>query len=422
MKTINKLKKKLLFIIMLFVTFIIVTFIVTINIIPFQQLSNSANLYMHELANDYVSKPDSAPNNKQKPQRNTKKRSSTNSPKHYKIFSSSNIVSIELDAENNITSWTSSNTDLYNDSDIINIAEQIINVKKDFGIRNGNFYLRQKTHNGFLIILLDSFALFFNIRRTTLWSITAGIIIWILSAILSVYMINFLTKPLVIAMETQQQFISDAEHELKTPISVIASNADVLHAEIGDNIWLSHIISETKRMSILVHELLSLAMIDDTKYTSTNTYFDISETLVEVILPFESVAYEKGIAIEQDIVPCVTCHGNVEQIKQLAAILLHNAIKYGNENGTITVTLTQTRKKAILKVHNTGKGIAPEDINKIFDRFYRVDKSRNSANGGHGLGLSIAKSIVDKHEGSIIATSQYKEWAQFEIQLPCVNR
>ncbi len=422
MKAINKLKKKLLLIIMLFVTCIIVFFIITINVIPFRQLVSSADAYLHELADDASAKSPTPPAPKRRALPDSKKRNSSSTHNQYSIFSSSNVVYIELDSDKNIESWRSDNTTLYDDTYISNTTNKIIHLDKDFDIIDGHFYLQVKKHNGYLIILLDSYALLMNFNQTIICSIIVGLLIWFFSAMLATYMINLLTKPLVLSLENQQQFISDAEHEFKTPISVIASNADVLRAEIGENVWLSHIISETKRMSVLVHELLSLSMIDDTNYTSANTYFDMGETLTEVILPFESVAYEKGITIELNISPHITCHGNEEQIKQLMAILLHNAIKFGNENGVIKITLLQSKKKAVLKVYNTGEGITSEDIDKIFDRFYRVSKSRNSASGGHGLGLSIAKSIVEKHNGSISATSAYKEWAQFEIQLPCINR
>nr|WP_183602969.1 HAMP domain-containing sensor histidine kinase [Paenibacillus phyllosphaerae] len=229
-------------------------------------------------------------------------------------------------------------------------------------------------------------------------------------------------KPVREAFEKQKRFIADASHELKTPLAVINTNADVLLANGQDTIntqakWLHHIKSETERMKTLTNDLLYLTEMDDARTRMLHVPFDLSEAIDSIILTMEAVIYEKDLTLDYEIEPNLTVSGSSEQMKQVAMILLDNAIKYSNPQGTIQVTLKRHHGHIQLTVCNTGAGIPAEHLDKIFDRFYRVDSSRARKNGGYGLGLAIAKSIVEQHKGKISAKSVPNEKTTFVVQL-----
>ncbi|CAG7639003.1 sensor histidine kinase [Paenibacillus allorhizosphaerae] len=228
--------------------------------------------------------------------------------------------------------------------------------------------------------------------------------------------------PVKEAFDKQKRFIADASHELKTPLAVINTNADVLLANGTDTIneqakWLHHIKSETERMKILTRDLLYLTEMEDARSRMIHVPFDLSEAVESVILTMEAVIFEKDLAFDYDIEPNLTVTGSSEQMKQVAMILLDNAIKYCNPKGSISLVLKRHQNHIQLSVSNTGPGIPAEHLDKIFDRFYRVDASRSRQSGGYGLGLAIAKSIVAQHRGKIYARSVPNETTTFYVQL-----
>lgn len=429
---ITKLKHRLLLFITLFVTVILAAFVITINVIPVLQSRDAAYALLLQTADNQMNqsmspapRPDTIPEPAPVPNVPPDdipilEPEPVPTPKEQKnLYASSNTATIQTNEFGDIIDYSSTRPDLYDSADIMTIVSTILQAEEDFGMQNDQYYFRRSINNGYLIILLDSFSVSANTRHIRKWSVIAGIIVWIVSIGLSILLSDKLTTPLALALEKQRQFISDAEHELKTPIAVISSNADVLQSEIGENKWLSHITTESKHMTFLINELMSLAVIDDTACKITMTRFNLSDTILQSALPFESSAFEKGMNIQFQIAPDIYCKGNQDQCNQLVTILLSNAIKYGNERGSILLSLSKQKKKAFFTVFNTGEGIPHDELEKIFERFYRVDKARSKKTGGHGLGLSIAKSIVESHGGTITVKSMYREWAQFCVQLPC---
>ncbi|MEK0315094.1 sensor histidine kinase [Cohnella sp. 56] len=225
------------------------------------------------------------------------------------------------------------------------------------------------------------------------------------------------------AFDKQKRFIADASHELKTPLAVINTNADVLLANEGDTIasqakWLHHIKSETERMKTLTNDLLYLTEMEDARARTVYVPFDVSDAVEGVLLTMEAVIFEQDLALEYDIEPGLATVGSAEQIKQVVMILLDNAVKYNVPKGAISLTLKRQHHQAQLTVSNTGPGIPAEHVERIFDRFYRADASRSRKQGGYGLGLAIAKSIVEQHKGRISAKSVPGERTTFTALLP----
>jgi len=243
--------------------------------------------------------------------------------------------------------------------------------------------------------------------------------------IISRFFANKAIEPIKEAFHKHKQFIADASHELKTPLAVINTNADALLLNGEDTInnqskWVYYIKSEVERMSKLTNDLLYLAQVDNSEVTLVHTDFDLSQTVEEVMLTMEAVIFEKDRLLDYTIEPELIIKGNSAQVKQVVMILLDNALKYSNPKGKISLSLSKYNSKAILTLSNTGEGIPKEHLSQIFNRFYRVDKSRSKNSGGYGLGLSIAKTIVEQHKGKIWAKSIENQLTTFTVELPRV--
>ena len=223
-------------------------------------------------------------------------------------------------------------------------------------------------------------------------------------------------RPFEINSNRQKQFITDASHELKTPLAIISANAEVLQYKGDGNEWTQNIIDQTKHMGKLINQLLVLAKLDEVQEKSEKQEVDLKQLLEETIEPFEEVATQKKVTLKLHLEEGVTIRVNREQIAQLVSILTENAAKYVNDGGKIVWRLTKTQHGAVLVVKNTTEKELP-DTKRMFDRFYRSDSSRSSKTGGQGIGLSIAKKIVDSHKGYITAKAE-DGVVTFRVSLP----
>lgn len=247
-------------------------------------------------------------------------------------------------------------------------------------------------------------------------------ILLILGAVLllfavSYFLSRFVTRPAEAALQREKQFVSDASHELKTPVGAISINAQALKGQIGENKHLMHILSETKRMDQMIHRLLTLSYLEEGEVQLRKIRFSLSDCVEEMALTYDSVAFEKKVFFEYEIEKEVFYEGNEDEVRQLVAILLDNAIKHTPESGRLMLTLCIKGGRPEISVFNTGVGISREDLPYIFDRFYSTEESRTSDAGSFGLGLAIAKAITERHGGTISAVSKFGENACFKVNL-----
>lgn len=258
-----------------------------------------------------------------------------------------------------------------------------------------------------------------NTVLTALLSVTAALSAFFL---ISLYLSRWALKPVEKAWTQQRQFIADASHELKTPLTVILANLGILK---GDSVagpederhWLENTEQEALRMKGLVDDLLFLAKSDAEEQHLVFGGVHLSDLVFSTSLAFEAVAFERGLSIETEgIEEEIQVSGNAAQLRQLMSILLDNAVKYSEEGGRIDVTLSQTAGKAQLTVRNGGRVLPPEEQQRIFDRFYRSDRARTSE--GYGLGLAIAQRIVETHDGSISVSSGPEQGTVFAVAFP----
>lgn len=300
-------------------------------------------------------------------------------------------------------------TDINNDNIepkvIVNLGEAVLNSGEEKGTIEGYNYLVDKTDKYTLVVFLDRSEFNRNIDTLIKYTVIYGVISLLVIFVLALILSKLIIKPLEQNDKKQRQFVSDAGHELKTPVSVISANADVLEDEIGENKWLSNIRYENERMSSLIKQLMQLAKSE--KDDNQKEQLDFSKLVIGEILPFESVAYDKGIIINYDEVESgVTVKGNRASLGQLVSILVDNAIEHSTDSAEVVVKLSNVRGKAQLSVSNKGENIPEEKRELIFERFYRIDESRAEKKDHYGLGLAIAKSITESHGGDISVKSE----------------
>lgn len=302
------------------------------------------------------------------------------------------------------------------------MGEENAGMLKDYDFR----YLRQRFGNGWRIAYADVSSEKTVMSNLLLNSLKIGFASLLLFFFVSLWLSKWAIRPVEQAWEQQKQFVADAYHELKTPLTVILSNADLL---LSDAQILSaqqirraeNIKIEGQRMNRLVEDLLHLAQTDAFQTKEVFSQVNFSDLVMDSLLTFEPVFYDSGKQLHYQVAENLTLLGNVDTLKRLTAILLDNARKYAPEGSLITVSLTETPKRqAVLKVANSGDVIPPDKLDKLFERFYRLDPSRES-HGGYGLGLSIARSIVESHKGRIWAESSLQDGNVFYVSLPLIS-
>lgn len=212
-------------------------------------------------------------------------------------------------------------------------------------------------------------------------------------------------KPYVESYEKQKRFITDAGHEIKTPLTIIDADAEIIALETGENEWVEDIRKQIQRLKELTEDLIFLSKMEERRGDAECVEFPISEVALETARSFQSLAMLQGKMFESCVEPLVSYTGEMKNIQRLFSILLDNALKYSPEGGRISFRLERRGRNIYINVSNTADFISREHLTHLFDRFYRVDASRNSQTGGHGIGLSIAKAIVSAHKGRITAAS-----------------
>ena len=227
-----------------------------------------------------------------------------------------------------------------------------------------------------------------------------------------------ITRPAAESYEKQRRFITDAGHELKTPLAIINADADVLSMDVGeDNEWVLDIQRQTGRMAELTEDLVQLARMEETDATKFSE-FSLSAATDEIARSFQGPALAGGRDFAAAIEPGLNVKGDAKALRRLTSILLDNAVKYSDEGGTIRLDLRRQGKHAVLTVFNTCESIARADVPHLFERFYRAEKSRNSEKGGSGIGLSIAEAVVLAHRGRISAATEDERSLRVTAEIP----
>lgn len=236
--------------------------------------------------------------------------------------------------------------------------------------------------------------------------------------LLMVFLSARITKPFTENYEKQKRFITDAGHELKTPLTIIDADTEVLEMDLGENEWLQDIQIQSRRLVDLTNDLIMLSRMEENRQETVRVEFPFSDMVEETVNTFHAVAKTQNKTLVSEITPMISVCGDGKALSRLVTILLDNAVKYSDDGGRIVVRLEKEKRRIHLSVYNTTEFISREHLEHLFDRFYRTDSSRNSQTGGYGLGLSIAAATVEAHKGKITAATEDEKSLKITVTLP----
>lgn len=313
-------------------------------------------------------------------------------------------------------------------------TSRIISVNRQTAIQYANTVLQKKDSTGFIQNFRYKIYNENSITRLTFLdcgrrldayysflfaSITISLFGYIMVFAFIAFFSNRIIRPISESYEKQKRFITDASHEIKTPLTIIHADTDVLEMEIGENEWITDIKKQVTQLSELTNDLVFLSRMEESEHTLSAIDFPFSEVATETVISFQSLAQNQEKEFVFSIPPMLNLCGNEKAIRQLISILLDNAIKYSPAKGKISLSVEEQHNMISIVVTNTtSQSIEKEQLKLLFDRFYRVDSSRNSKTGGHGVGLSIAKAIVEAHHGKIHASAPKENTLQIMVKLP----
>lgn len=304
------------------------------------------------------------------------------------------------------------------DKDILSMTQELQKSEKRFGSIDDYIYVVRTLRSGNTVyIFVNNKEALQNSKQFFIVSIFIFLLSVIVFTIISYYLSRWMIKPSEKAIKNQKIFVANISHDLKTPITIIRANADLIENEVKNKKSIKYIQQETEKLNHLVNEMMTLTRIDNTISKENFKSFNFGDSLFDVVLPFESIAYEKGIRFNINIDEVTDYFGDESNIQKLAEILIDNAMSYTAKGGIVDVDAYENSKAVTLSVTNTGEPISDEKKVEIFDRFYRASKSRESTGNHYGLGLSIANTIVKKHNGKISIESKNGK-NTFTVTLP----
>ncbi len=329
-------------------------------------------------------------------------------------FRLSTFYSVAYGKSGEILSINNGDNGLQSEESLLELASSILNGGKESGSTGSIYYLVSDRGTYTLVAMIDSTIGDSNQQTLFKEMLIIGAVAMAILFVISIFIARRIVRPLEANDKRQKRFVSDAGHELKTPIAVISANSELLKRQIGDNEWLANIDYENERMSELVKQLLALSKAENSEVTKET--IDFSKLVVGEALPFETLAFEKGKQIVSEIESGLFVEGSSNQLRQLVSILLDNALSHGTGE-IIKLSLCKEHHSAILSVSNDAEELNEDQLMHLFDRFYRTDEARTGSDGHYGLGLSIAQAVAELHGGQI--NVEYKKpKVVFKVSLP----
>lgn len=330
---------------------------------------------------------------------------------------STRFFTVKIDAGDNIIGVDTGKVSSTSTDQALNYANKVLQSEKKSGFTDDYKYRLVNKDYGSLLVFVNigrDLEIFYSFLRN---SIITGLI-----AIISVFIIVLVFSkkaiaPIAESYEKQKQFITDAGHELKTPLAIINTNVEVIEIDYGESQWTKSIHNQVFRLSDLVESLVSLTRMDEEKNQLTKKDFSLSDLVLEASEQFFEMSKLCDKQLVLEVEENISYHGNKQAISQLLSILIDNALKYGLKDNPIRVELKKQGKKIFLQTTNRAENLRTGNYDILFDRFYRADSSRNSKLKGYGIGLSLAKAIVLKHKGKITAESPNGKTIIFTVQL-----
>lgn len=416
---IKKLRIKLIAVSMASLFIVLAVIVTALNIFNYHNITKDSDSILNVLAENNGSFPE------KKPEKNDDENLFRAGPGFNPLNSpetpfESRYFSVKLDATGNVLQTDVSHIYAIDEAKAKSLAGEIISKNKTKGFIGDYRYRLVVLEDGSkLVIFLDStrsLASFGNILWISIIVALLGLAsVFILVVIFSRRIVN----PIAESYEKQKEFITNAGHEIKTPLAIINADAEVIEIENGENEWINDIKTQTKRLAALTNDLIFLARMEENNNKLNFINFPISDKVSDIAKPFSVIAKTEGKTYGIDIEENLDFKGDENSINKLTSILIDNAFKYSPPGGSIFVSLKKLKNNIVMRVENfTDKSLRSEDLSHFFDRFYRLDPSRNSKKNGYGIGLSVAKAIVDNHKGKIHTISKDSHYLVIEILLP----
>ena len=398
----SKLRKKFIYFSVGIIAIVLLSIMAFVNVTNFYNLKRSSDELLKTLVENNGVMPSFKLNDNSKEEKTV----------YLKNFSN-RFFTVKTDNKKNVITVNTDDVFFTSASEAVEYAKDVLSSGKSRGYYGGFKYVVENTENGKLIAFVDvvkDFDVFYsNLGNSVVISFFVLGFVTFFSFVLS----KKAVAPMVQAYEKQNAFITDASHELKTPLAIINTSADVLEMESGESKWTGNI---HKQVNGLIGNLISLTKLEESDDLD-RLEFSLSDTLDDCVMDVKDYALSLDKNIVTDIEKDISFKGDEKLIRQVIGILLDNAIKYAREKSDINVKLTKQNKKIVFTVENEADNLEIKNYNILFERFYRADSSRNSKTGGYGIGLSIAQSIVLKHKGKISADSFDGERIVFTVKL-----
>ena len=417
---IKKLRIKLILASMLSLFIVLSIILGTVGILNYRQLLSDADSVLSLLAENDGRFPDKyLPLEEQSPL--------NDSPKGGPLFSpelpyESRYFSVFLDNNGNVVAANTGKIAAIDTSDAIEYARSVWESGDTTWFVGDYRYLSYASGTETHIVFLDCGRNLETFHTFTITSITVSLAGLLAVLLLLVFLSGRIVKPFSENYEKQKRFITDAGHELKTPLTIIDADAEVLEMDLGANEWLSDIQKQTKRLADLTNNLILLSRTEEGHPFTQMVEFPLSDMAEETVETFRALAKTQNKSLTSQIQPMLSFYGDEKALRQLFTILLDNAIKYSEEGGSISLSLDKHKNQICLRVFNTAESVSRADLSHLFDRFYRADQSRNSQTGGYGLGLSIASAIVTAHKGKISADMPDEKSLLITVIFPAQNK
>ena len=324
---------------------------------------------------------------------------------------------VRLDEEGNVTDVSTDFIASVTQTEAEEFARKVLNEKRQVGYyKNYRFQILAKKNDNIVIFLNTTMELR-TVRNVLLISCLVGVVCFLVVFLLVILLSKRAMKPYIRNIERQKRFITDASHEIKTPLTSIATSVDVIEMEYGEDEWTRNIHKQTSKMSRMVADLVTLSRLDEENPFLERTEFSLSDAVWEVAEPFASLAKAQGKKYSQRIEENLTLCGNPDATRQMISVLLDNAMKYSDENGTIRLDVYKVHGKTKIEVFNTCVLEETQNLSRLFDRFYRPDNSRSRKTGGSGIGLSIAQAVAEAYGGKIKVSSKDGKSIMFQVTI-----
>ena len=319
----------------------------------------------------------------------------------------SRYFSVLLDGDGGVLRTDTSRISAIDDASAVEYARTVLRDGGERGFEGQYRYTRAEQDGGVLLVFLDCGRSLDAFRQFLYTSLAVALTGFAVVSLLFCFFSGRILRPIAESYEKQKRFITDAGHEIKTPLTIIQANADILEMELGENESLHDIRQQTRRLSELTGDLILLSRMEEAESALPLIEFPVSEAIEDAAAPFQTLAKQQGKRFLCSIQPMLTLRGDDKSIRRLVLLLLDNALKYTPTDGTIALRFAAQGRSLCLTVTNpTETALTPSELTRVFDRFYRIDPSRSSDTGGHGIGLSVAKAIVTAHGGRIQADTQ----------------